>query len=50
MSWVIQCPKHGAVIEEYHFQALRELELHTKEKCNFKDDVSFLFELKEPAT
>lgn len=47
MSWVVQCPKHGAVVEGYHFQAFRELELHSTEKCDSKNNLSFLFELKE---
>jgi len=47
MSWIVQCPKHGIVVEEYHFEAMRKLELHSKKKCDFKHDSSFLFESKE---
>lgn len=47
MAWVVQCPTHGAVIEDYHFEALRKLELHSKKTCDIKKDSAFLFELKE---
>jgi len=36
MSWVIQCPKHGIVIKEYHFEALHSLECHSKKTCSLK--------------
>lgn len=47
MAWVVQCPKHGAVIEEYHYEALRKLEIHSKKNCDFKNYKTVLYELKE---
>lgn len=44
MSWVVQCPKHGSVVEDYHFQALHQLEHHSKKICEINEDSSFLFE------
>lgn len=46
MAWVVQCPKHGEVIEEYHFEALRKLELHSKKICDIKNHKTVLYELK----
>ncbi|MBS1267711.1 MAG: hypothetical protein MAG458_00423 [Nitrosopumilus sp.] len=44
MSWVVQCPKHGVVVEEYHFEALHSLEFHSKKTCSLKKERTFLFE------
>jgi len=44
MSWVIQCPKHGIVVKEYHFEALHSLEFHSKKTCSLKKERTFLFE------
>ncbi|WP_067959275.1 hypothetical protein [Nitrosopumilus sp. Nsub] len=47
MSWLIQCPKHGAIIEEYHFKALKKLKIHSTKKCEIIQDVAFLIEYKK---
>ena len=48
MAWVVQCPKHGKVIEEYHYDAIKKLELHSEEKRESgEQDKTILYELDE---
>ena len=48
MAWVVQCPKHGKVLEDYHFEALKKLELHSKEEREYEEiEKTFLYEAEE---
>ncbi|MDH3312179.1 MAG: hypothetical protein OEM28_03410 [Nitrosopumilus sp.] len=48
MAWVIQCPKHGKVLEDYHFEALKKLELHSKEEREYEEiEKAYLYEIEE---
>ena len=48
MAWVIQCSEHGLVFEDYHFEALKKLELHSKEKRDYDEvEKTFLYEVEE---
>lgn len=43
MSWIVQCPKHGRITKEYHFEALRELDSHSGEE-KISSDPCVLYE------
>ena len=44
MAWVIQCPKHGVVLEDYHFEAIQKLEIHSNEDCGVSGIKTLLYE------
>ncbi len=46
MSWVIVCPNHGRLIEEYHVDALHQLDIHSNEQDKSKFGKTFLYELE----
>ena len=44
MVWVIKCPNHGKLFEEYHIDALHQLELHSQEHEKPGRGIPFLYE------